>query len=74
MDGDERPADHTEDPREQETAESGYPETSPAGAQGGEAEGGRDRSGGDTGSDAPSPATDEETDREKTTGNPGAAG
>jgi hypothetical protein len=30
--------------------------------------------GGDTESGAPSPATDEETDRERSTGNPGAAG
>jgi hypothetical protein len=74
MDGEERQADHTEDPREQETGQSGYPETSPAGAHGDEAEGGRERSGGDTGSGAPGPATDDETDRTKTTGNPGAAG
>jgi hypothetical protein len=73
MEADDRQADHSEDPREQEVGE-GYPETNPAGAHGGEAEGGADRSGGDTGSDAPQPATDDETDREKTTGNPGAAG
>jgi hypothetical protein len=69
---DERPADHTEDPREQEIAGGGYPETNPAGDE--DAAGGPDRSGGDTGSNAPSPASDKETDREKSTGNPGAAG
>jgi hypothetical protein len=69
----ERPADHSEDPREQEVAGGGYPETSPAGTDG-DAAGARDRSGGDTGSRAPSPSTDKETDRDKATGNPGAAG
>jgi hypothetical protein len=71
---DDRPADHTEDPREQETGGGGYPETNPAGAEEDDAAGASDRSGGDTGSAAPSPSTDEETDRDKSTGNPGAAG
>jgi hypothetical protein len=67
--------DHTEDPREQDTGSGGYPESNPSGADGGPAEGGaRDRSGGDTDSDAPSPSTDKEADRGASTGNPDAAG
>jgi hypothetical protein len=74
MDDDDRPADHTEDPRAQDTGEGGYPESNPAGAEDDDATSGPDRSGGDTGTSAPSPATDKETDRDKSTGNPGAAG
>ena len=71
---DDRKPDHTDDPRRQDTGSGGYPESNPAGTQDEDAEGGRDRSGGDTGSGAPSPATDEEADRGASTGNPGAAG
>jgi hypothetical protein len=74
MDDDDRPTDHTEDPRGQDTGEGGYPESNPGGSEDDDATGGRDRSGGDTGSRAPSPATDAETDRDKSTGNPDAAG
>lgn len=74
MDDDDRPADQTEDPREQETGKGGYPESNPAGADDDDATGGRDRSGADIGSRAPSPATEKETDRDKSTGNPDAAG
>ena len=60
--------DHTEDPRKQEEGSGGYPESTPAGSEGG---GEREREG-DT--DAPSPSTDKETDRSHSTGNPDAAG
>ncbi|HWH93200.1 MAG TPA: hypothetical protein VNT03_05015 [Baekduia sp.] len=65
---DERSPDHTDDPRKQETGSGGYPESTPAGTEGG---GERAREG-DT--DAPSPSTEKEADREHSTGNPGAAG
>jgi hypothetical protein len=72
---DDRMPDHTEDPREQEAGRGGYPETNPAGTMPGDAAPGPGSAGGgDTESGAPSPATDEETDRERSTGNPGAAG
>ena len=70
---DETAPDHTQDPREGDTGEGGYPETNPAPASP-ESGAGADRSGGDTDSDAPSPSTDKETDREASTGNPDAAG
>jgi hypothetical protein len=70
--------DHTQDPREQRTGQSGYPETNPGDAAPGEGtadgpEGESGRGGGDTG-DAPSPSTEKEADRTRSTGNPGAAG
>jgi hypothetical protein len=69
---DERAPDHTEDPRRQETGQGGYPETNPAPAA---PVGGRgNEGGGDIDGDAPRPATEEEADREHSTGNPGAAG
>ena len=70
---DETPPDHTEDPRQGDVGEAGYPETNPEPASP-ESGAGADRSGGDTDSDAPSPSTDKEADREAATGNPGAAG
>jgi hypothetical protein len=78
MTDDEGP-DHTQDPREQGTGHGGYPEANPAAAVPGEGtddgpEGERGRGGGDTGSDAPSPSTDKEADRARSTGNPRAAG
>jgi hypothetical protein len=74
MDDDDRKPDHTDDPREQDTGSGGYPESNPAATQDDDAEGGADRSGGDTRSGAPSPSTDKEADRGASTGNPGAAG
>ncbi|MCZ4491471.1 MAG: hypothetical protein QOH30_2395 [Baekduia sp.] len=71
---DDRKPDHTDDPREQDTGSGGYPESNPAATQDDDAEGGADRSGGDTSSGAPSPSTDKEADRGASTGNPGAAG
>jgi hypothetical protein len=67
---DEDQPDHTEDPREQETGSGGYPESTPGGTEG--AGGDARRREGDT--DAPSQSTDEEADREASTGNPNAAG
>jgi hypothetical protein len=58
MADDEQP-DHTEDPRKQATGTGGYPESTPSGTEG---------------DDAPSPSTDEEADRDHSTGNPDAAG
>ena len=66
---DDTTPDHTEDPRKQEEGSGGYPETTPAGTKG---DGGERKRAGDT--DAPSPSTDKEGDREHSTGNPGAAG
>jgi hypothetical protein len=75
MDDHEPRPDHTEDPREQGTGQGGYPETNPEQAIPDEAEDRpRSEGGGDSDSDAPSPSTDREADRERTTGNPGAAG
>lgn len=69
---DEEQPDHTEDPRKQETGTGGYPESTPGGTEGDDAGG---PSGDDAASDAaPSPSTDEEDDREASTGNPDAAG
>jgi hypothetical protein len=65
---DDRSADHTDDPRRQEEGSGGYPESTPGGTQGG----GRRERPGDT--DAPSPSTDKEADRDHSTGNPDAAG
>ncbi|HEX5927504.1 MAG TPA: hypothetical protein VFY45_27050 [Baekduia sp.] len=63
--------DHTEDPRKQELGSGGYPESTPAGTEADKA-GRPDES---TESDnAPSQSTDEEADREHSTGNPNAAG
>ena len=73
-DDDERRPDHAAEPRKQEVGRGGYPETNPAGAHDDDAEDGADRSGGDTGGGAPEPTTESETDREQSTGNPGAAG
>jgi hypothetical protein len=71
---DDREPDLTEDPRKQETSDVGLPETGPE-AMTPDAEGAPgDRSGGDVDSDAPSPSSDEERDREQSTGNPHAAG
>jgi hypothetical protein len=67
---DPQQADHTEDPRKQETGSGGYPESTPGGTEGAGADD-REREGD---ADAPSPSTDEEADRERSTGNPGAAG
>jgi hypothetical protein len=71
MADDEQP-DHTEDPRKQETGTGGYPESTPGGSEGDDA----DRKAGGDGSaaGAPSHADQDESDREKTTGNPNAAG
>jgi hypothetical protein len=69
-DDDPRP-DHTEDPRKQEQASEGYPETAPAGTDGDSSR----RLEEDTASgDAPSPSTDKEADRDHSTGNPDVAG
>jgi hypothetical protein len=68
---DDTAPDHTQDPRESDTSQVGYPESNPEPAS---PEGGQDRSGGDAGSDAPSPSTDKEADRDHSTGNPDAAG
>jgi hypothetical protein len=65
---DDRSPDHTEDPRKQDEGSGGYPETTPGGTGGGDE---RHREGD---ADAPSPSSGDEDDREKTTGNPGAAG
>lgn len=68
---DDHDHDHTEDPRKQEQGSGGYPESTPAGSQGEKA----GRPGKDaTSDDAPSQSTDKEADRERTTGNPDAAG
>ncbi|MCW2984671.1 MAG: hypothetical protein JWR63_2241 [Conexibacter sp.] len=67
---DPQQADHTEDPREQETGSGGYPESTPGGTEG---DGADDREREDD-TDAPSPSTDKEGDRESSTGNPDAAG
>jgi hypothetical protein len=64
--------DHTEDPRKQDTGQGGYPESNPEPTS--PERGGGDSGGGDMGSDAPSPSTDKEPDRDHSTGNPGAAG
>ncbi|QEC47208.1 hypothetical protein FSW04_06120 [Baekduia soli] len=72
---DDRRADHTDDPRDQDTGQGGYPEAQPGGATPDEGEGGTGSTGGGAaGSEAPSPATDEESERQRSTGNPGAAG
>lgn len=64
--------DHTEDPRQQDTAQ-GLPETAPEGAS--PREGTEDGpASGTGGEDAPSPATAKEGDRDASTGNPDAAG
>jgi hypothetical protein len=68
MPEDDRSPDQTEDPRKQEEGSGGYPETTPAGTEGA---GARKR---EDDADAPSPSTDDEADREKSTGNPDAAG
>jgi hypothetical protein len=68
---DPQQADHTEDPREQETGTGGYPESTEGGTEGQRA--GRPDKGGET-EDAPSPSTDKEADRGQSTGNPDAAG
>jgi hypothetical protein len=71
MADDDQQPDHTEDPRKQETGTGGYPESTPGGTEGDDA-GGPDESG--AASDAPSQSTDEEADRDASTGNPDAAG
>jgi hypothetical protein len=68
---DEHAHDHTEDPRKQEKGTGGYPESTPAGSEGGKA-GGPDHD--DASDDAPSQSTDEEGDSQQATGNPDAAG
>jgi hypothetical protein len=71
MSADDEQPDHTEDPRKQETGSGGYPESTQGGTEG-------QRSGkpdeGDHTEDAPSPSTEEESDRDASTGNPDAAG
>jgi hypothetical protein len=68
---DEHAHDHTEDPRKQEQGSGGYPESTPAGTEGGKA-GEPDKS--RAPEDAPSQSTDEEGDSQQATGNPDAAG
>jgi hypothetical protein len=68
---DDRTPDHSEDPRKQETGTGGYPESTPSGTEGDDAGGAEE---GSAGADAPSKSTDEEGDRERSTGNPDAAG
>jgi hypothetical protein len=68
MSEDDRSADHTEDPRKQEEGSGGYPESTPGGSEGA---GPRKRKGGEG---SPGTAPGDEADREKTTGNPNAAG
>jgi hypothetical protein len=71
MSPDDRRPDHTEDPRKQEEGSGGYPESTPAATEGDTA---RHREEDGATDDAPSQATDEEADREQSTGNPDAAG
>ncbi|WP_205695733.1 hypothetical protein [Conexibacter sp. SYSU D00693] len=70
----ERPdPDHTEDPREQQTGSSGYPESQEQGSAPSEGtRTGPERNVDDE--DAPSPSSGKEADREASTGNPDAAG
>jgi hypothetical protein len=68
--------DHTEDPRRQDTADAGYPETAPEGTaeddeEDPEAEPDAERAGADR---APSTSAPEEGDPGQATGNPDAAG
>jgi hypothetical protein len=71
MSADDEQADHTDDPRTQEQGSGGYPESAEGGSEGQRS--GRPDKGGET-EDAPSPSTEEESDREASTGNPNAAG
>ena len=66
----EREPNPSEDPREQEHSDAGYPEEQPGGAGGG-GSGGQDER--DT-SDAPSPSSPNEGDSGQATGNRDAAG
>jgi hypothetical protein len=71
MADDDRRTDHTDDPRKQESGTGGYPETTPAGTEGER----DDQPGGDPqATDAPSPSSEKEGDRQHATGNPDAAG
>jgi hypothetical protein len=71
MSADDEQADHTEDPRKQETGTGGYPESTPGGTEGDDA-GGPEKDG--AADDAPSQSTRKEADRDHSTGNPDAAG
>lgn len=68
---DDHAPDHTEDPRKQEKGTGGYPESTPAGTEGSKA-GRPDKDA--AADDAPSQSTGKEADRERSTGNPDAAG
>ncbi|HEY6761325.1 MAG TPA: hypothetical protein VI318_17635 [Baekduia sp.] len=68
MSEDDRSADHTEDPRKQEEGSGGYPESTPSGTEGADPRKRKDGEG------SPATSSGGEADREKTTGNPNAAG
>lgn len=70
---DQREPDLSEDPRDQDASDVGYPESGPEEAAP-DVDEDTDRSGGDRSGDAPSPSTAKEADRGHSTGNPDAAG
>jgi hypothetical protein len=72
-DQDDQP-DHTEDPRTQSTGSGGYPESTHEGTEGDQRGGPEGDGESEESKRAPDTSNDKESDREHSTGNPGAAG